>query len=128
MLKRLDLYLLKEFSVVLILSLIGFISVFFIVDLIENLDRFMDNNVPANIILYYYIYTIPYFLSIGLPMSALISIVISFGSIVKRNEWTALKASGLSIYRTALPFIFCGILLSMLSFLLDNKLPNVISI
>ena len=124
MVNKLDLYILKEFLIVLIISIIGFISIFLIVDLIENLDRFMDNNVPTNIVFNYYLYTLPYFLSIGLPMSALISIVISFGSIVKRNEWTALKASGVSIYRVATPLIFCGLILSYLSFLLDNKLVS----
>jgi Predicted permeases len=124
MLKKLDIYLLAQFSAVLFISIMGFISIFLIVDLIENLDRFMDNNVPYKIVFKYYIYTLPYFLSIGLPMSVLISTVISLGSIVKRNEWTAMKASGISIYRISIPLIFSGFLLSGISFLLDNKLVS----
>ena len=57
-------------------------------------------------------------------MSVLISTVISLGSIVKRNEWTAMKASGISIYRISIPLIFSGFLLSGISFLLDNKLVS----
>ena len=114
--KKLDLYLLNQFLIVLFLAIIGFVSIFLIVDLIENLDRFMDNNVPKKIVIKYYIYTLPYFLSIGLPMSVLISTVISFGYLVKRNEWTAMKASGISIYRVAIPLVFSGFLLSFLSF------------
>ena len=104
------------------LSILGFLSIFLIVDLIENLDRFMDNKVPSRIVLKYYFYTIPYFISIGLPMAVLISTVFSLGSIVKRNEWTAMKASGISIYRVALPLMICGTILSGGSFILDNKL------
>lgn len=104
------------------LSVLGFLSIFLIVDLIENLDRFMDNKVPSKIVLEYYVYTLPYFISIGLPMAVLISTVFSLGSIVKRNEWTAMKASGISIYRIALPLVICGIILSGGSFMLDNKL------
>ena len=104
------------------LSILGFLSIFLIVDLIENLDRFMDNKVPSRIVLEYYVYTIPYFISIGLPMAVLISTVFSLGSIVKRNEWTAMKASGISIYRVALPLMICGLILSGGSFILDNKL------
>ena len=120
--KKLDLYLLNRFLIVLFLAIIGFVSIFLIVDLIENLDRFMDNNVPKEIVTKYYIYTLPYFLSIGLPMSVLISTVISLGYLVKRNEWTAMKASGISIYRVAIPLVLSGFLLSFLSFFLDNKL------
>ena len=122
--KKLDLYLLNQFLIVLFLAIIGFVSIFLIVDLIENLDRFMDNNVPKKIVIKYYIYTLPYFLSIGLPMSVLISTVISLGYLVKRNEWTAMKASGISIYRVAIPLVFSGFLLSFLSFFLDNKLVS----
>ena len=93
-----------------------------VVDLIENLDRFMDNKVPSPVVFRYYVYTLPYFISIGLPMAVLISTVFSLGSMVKRNEWTAMKASGISLYRIALPLVICGVLLSGISFLLDNKL------
>ena len=124
MLNRLDRYLINQFWVILGIAIMGFLSIFLVVDLIENLDRFMDNKVPAEIVLKYYIYTIPYFISIGLPMAVLISTVFSLGSMVKRNEWTAMKASGISLYRVATPLIVCGFLLSGISFLLDNNLVS----
>ena len=124
MLNRLDQYLINQFWVILGIAIMGFLSIFLVVDLIENLDRFMDNKVPAEIVLKYYIYSIPYFISIGLPMAVLISTVFSLGSMVKRNEWTAMKASGISLYRVATPLILCGLLLSGVSFLLDNNLVS----
>ena len=54
MLYKLDRYLLKQFFGILGISILGFISIFLIVDLIENLDRFIDNGVPGNIIFNYY--------------------------------------------------------------------------
>ncbi|MFL2983177.1 MAG: LptF/LptG family permease [Candidatus Neomarinimicrobiota bacterium] len=122
MLKKLDKYIIAQFCVILGISILGFLSIFVIVDLIENLDRFMDNKVSTQIVIKYYIYTLPYFISIGLPMAVLISTVFSLGGIVKRNEWTAIKASGISLYRIASPLIICGIILSCISFILDNKL------
>ena len=124
MLNRLDRYLINQFWVILGIAIMGFLSIFLVVDLIENLDRFMDNKVPAEIVLKYYIYSIPYFISIGLPMAVLISTVFSLGSMIKRNEWTAMKASGISLYRVATPLVVCGVLLSGISFLLDNKLVS----
>ena len=43
MLHKLDKYLLSQFFTVLTMSLLGFLAVFLVVDLIENLDRFVDN-------------------------------------------------------------------------------------
>ena len=103
------------------MAIMGFLSIFLIVDLIENLDRFMDNNVPKKIVMEYYIYTIPYFLSIGLPMSVLISTIFSLGTMIKQNEWTAMKAAGISLYRISSPIIFSGFFISGCSFILDNK-------
>ena len=40
---------------------------------------------------------------------------------VKRNEWTAMKASGISLYRVTLPLILSGLFMSAGSFALDNK-------
>ena len=57
-------------------------------------------------------------------MAVLISTVFSLGSMVKRNEWTAMKASGISLYRIAIPLVVCGFLLSGVSFLLDNNLVS----
>ena len=57
MLQRLDKYLLSQFFTVLSMSLLGFLAVFLVVDLIENVDRFVDNGVPAMVTITYYLYT-----------------------------------------------------------------------
>ena len=118
--KKLDLYLTRQFLVTLLLTLTGFVCVILVVDLIENLDRFIDNAIPAKITLKYYIYAIPWFLNIGLPMSMLISTVFSIGLLAKRNELTAMKATGISLYRIALPITVIGLIVSFISFELDN--------
>ena len=124
MLYKLDRYLLKQFFAILGLSILGFVSIFLIVDLIENLDRFIDNGVPGKVIINYYIYSIPWFISVALPMSMLISTVFGVGMLVKRNEWTAMKSSGISLYRLSTPLLLMGMMISMLSFILDNQLVS----
>ena len=124
MLFKLDRYLLFQFFTILGLSILGFVSIFLVVDLIENLDRFIDNGVPSKIIFNYYIYTIPWFISIALPMSMLISTVFGVGMLVKRNEWTAMKSSGISLYRLSAPLLITGMIISVLSFVLDNQLVS----
>ena len=57
-------------------------------------------------------------------MSMLMSTVFSIGMMVKRNEWTAMKSTGISLYRLSAPLLFVGIMISILSFLLDNQLVS----
>ena len=118
--KKLDLYLIRQFLVTLSMTLMGFLCVILIVDLIENLDRFIDNAIPFKITLKYYFYAIPWFINIGLPMSMMISTVFSIGLLAKRNELTAMKATGISLYRIAVPIITIGLIVSFISFELDN--------
>ena len=120
--KKLDIYLLRQFISILTMAILGFVSVFVIVDLIENIDKFIDNAVPIKIIILFYFYTLPWFFSIGLPMATLIATVFSIGLMAKRNEWTAMKSSGISLYRIAIPLIVAGIFLSIISYELDNNL------
>ena len=46
--KKLDLYLLRQFISILGMSLLGFLCVFIIVDLIENLDRYIGSPLIEN--------------------------------------------------------------------------------
>lgn len=118
--KKLDLYLLRQFISILILSLLGFLCVFVIVDLIENLDRYIDNKMPWSIVLKYYGYSLPYFINIALPMSMMIASVFSIGLMAKRNEWTAMKSGGISLYRLTVPLLLFSIAVSLISFEFDN--------
>jgi len=120
--KKIDKYLLRQFTTILAMALLGFVTVFLIVDLIENIDKFIDNDVPFKIILLFYLYTLPWFFSIGLPMATLIATVFSVGLMAKRNEWTAMKSSGISLYRIAIPLVIAGLILSFISYELDNNL------
>ena len=121
MMKKLDLYLLRQFISILGMSLLGFLCVFIIVDLIENLDRYIDNKMPWKIVLQYYGYSLPYFINIALPMSMMIATVFSIGMMAKRNEWTAMKSAGISLYRLTAPLLIFSILISLVSFEFDNK-------
>ena len=120
--RKLDLYLLRQFVTLLGITLLGFQIIFIIVDIFENLDKFIDNSVPVKIVILFYIYTLPWFINIGLPMAVLLASVFSMGILVKRNEWTAMKASGISLYRLVLPILIVTCFVSAGSFYLDNSL------
>ena len=120
--KKLDIYLARQFLTILVMALAGFVCVFIIVDIFEQLDKFIDSSVPFPVILRYYIYSLPWFVNIGLPMAMLISTVFSIGLTAKRNELTAMKATGISIYRIAVPLLLIGFTISLISFKFEDQL------
>jgi lipopolysaccharide export system permease protein len=106
----LDRYITRNFVSILVFALIAFISIFVIVDFIEKLDDFISQNVPKLIILEYYIFQLPYIIVLTLPVAMLLSSLFCIGNLARQNEITAMKASGLSLFRILMPiFIFATI-------------------
>jgi LPS export ABC transporter permease LptG len=115
-----DRYIIRHFFEKLTLTLIAFIVIFLVVDVIDHLDKFIDIDLDSFSIIKYYLHTIPWFISIGLPMALLLSTVFTFGILQKNQELTALKASGISIKRISISLLIFGLFFSVFSFYFDN--------
>jgi len=124
MVKLLDRYILSRFLSILLSALVAFVIVFLVVDVVENLDKFIDAKMPRRAVIAYYIYTLPWFVSIALPMATLLATFFSMGLLNKRNEITAMKASGFSIRRIGASLLLVGLLISAVSFFLDDLLVS----
>jgi len=120
--KLIDQYILKKFLLSLIIILSSFLIIFVIVSVIDLLDKFIEKELTSKEILLFYIYSLPSFVSIALPMSILISTVFTFGSLQKNNEITAIKASGISIRRIGRSILICGVLFCIASFYFQNTI------
>ncbi|UCH11207.1 MAG: LptF/LptG family permease [Fidelibacterota bacterium] len=124
MLKLLDRYILSRFLSILMGAMVAFVVIFLVVDVVENLDKFIDAQMPRQAVVNYYLYTIPWFISIALPMATLLATFFSMGLLNKRNEITAMKASGFSIRRIGTSLLLVGLLISVTSFFWDDLLVS----
>ena len=120
--KKIDLYILREFLTTFVIVSIFFTLISLIVDVFENLNRFIDNNVSANILIDYYKASLPSMISVTIPVSCLVSSVFTYGMMIQRKEWLVFKSSGLSLYRLSMPVLLLGLLLSIGSFYFDNTI------
>ena len=118
--KLVDKYILQHFIGKTFMILLTFIVIFLLVDIVDHLDHIMDSEMPSKEIISYYYHTIPWYFSLGLPMSLLLGTVFTLGILQKNNELSALKASGISIRRLSIPLLALGILFSIFSFYFEN--------
>ena len=119
-----DKYILQKFIATLIFALIAFCLIFIIVDLIENLDKFIDKNVPYMVVIKYYLYYLPYIMILSLPIAVLLASLFSVGQMTRNNEIIAMKVAGLSLLRILLPLIIFGFILSlMILYLAETFVP-----
>ncbi len=113
--KKLDNYILKQFILTMLFGLITLMMIFVIIDLMENLDDFLDNNVPNEIIVQYYIAFLPEIIKLMTPVAVLLASLFTTGKLAANNELTAMKAGGMSIYRYMLPLMSVAFFVSCVS-------------
>jgi len=115
-----DKYLITSFLKKLANILTVFVVIFLVVDIIDHVDKILDNPISFNDISMLYLYSIPQYINIAFPMAILISTVMTMSILQKNNEITALKASGVSIYRLTSPLFVTGVLLCISIFYFEN--------
>lgn len=115
MMKILDRYLVKQFLQTILFGLLAFTLLFVVIDLMENLGDFIDQNVPTQLIFQYYLVFIPEMIRLMTPVAVLLASLFTAGKMANLNELTAIKASGVSLYRFMTPFILTSILISIFS-------------
>lgn len=113
MFRLLDTYLLKRFLINLSIALVTWIVIFLIVDIIENISRFIDQKASFEQFALYYIYYIPYIISLTLPIAVLLSTLFSLSTMAQNNEIVAQLSSGVSLYRILLPLFLIAIIISV---------------
>lgn len=113
--KILDKYLVKQFLQTVVFGLIAFTVLFVIIDLMENMDDFIDQNVSSNIIVEYYFVFVPEIFRLMIPVAVLLACLFTVGKMSTLNELTSMKASGVSLYRFMIPFLVTGLFISVLA-------------
>jgi lipopolysaccharide export system permease protein len=111
--KILDRYLVKQFLQTLLFSIVAFTLIFVIINSMESLDDFIDENVAGTLIIQYYLVFIPEIIRLILPVSVLLACLFTSGKMSNQNELTAIKASGVSIYRYMAPFVITATIISV---------------
>ncbi|MBN1270361.1 MAG: LptF/LptG family permease [Kiritimatiellae bacterium] len=106
--KLIDKYLLRTLLLPLMYCLAAFVLIYVIYDLFDNLSDFVQAGTPALAVAKFYMLLIPSVLVLIVPISLLLAVLYSLSSLTKNNELTAMRASGVSLYRLITPFVAVG--------------------
>jgi lipopolysaccharide export system permease protein len=104
-----------------VVSLLFFVLVLQLVDLFSNLVRYLDLEVPLSEIARAQLLYVPKSVSFALPIAVLFSASYTLGVFYSNNELIAVLASGVPLYRFALPLVAAGLLLSAGSFVFEES-------
>jgi lipopolysaccharide export system permease protein len=118
--KTLDRYITKEFISMFFFILVSIISVYLIIDFFSKIRMFMSNNATVAQMASHFFFMIPMIISQTTPAIVLLATLMTFGTLSKHSEIVAMKANGISIYRTALPVMIIAVCVCIFLFIFSE--------
>ena len=106
--KTLNKYLFNQSLIPFVLSVGVITTVLFLQFLIRAVDRFLGKGLDALTIFEYLYLNLAWIIALSVPMSLLISSVMTFGRMAQQNEITALKSAGVNLYNIIKPSLWFG--------------------
>lgn len=119
--KIIDRYMVKGFLGPFIWCLLLFLVMAVIIDIFSFIDNIVKYKIPTHSIAAFYYYYSPTILLQVTPMAVLLSTIYILSNLNKHNEITAMKSSGISLWRIMAPLLIIGAMVSMISFIVNDR-------
>ena len=117
----LDDYILREFITTFLLVLVSFVLLLLVFTLFELLGDIIRNRTPLVTVGEYLINLTPSMIYLITPLAALVAVLVTFGVLTRTNELTAMKATGISLYRVMAPIVVAAAMLALALFLFEQS-------
>lgn len=105
-------YLIAEFFGIFVPIVLAFVLLYLVVDFFDRLTILLKNHATAGAALKYFLFKIPLMVTQTMPPAVLMAMLVSLGTLSRRNEIVALRASGVSLYQMAVPLLGVAALIS----------------
>jgi len=102
---------------------LGFPILVNIIDLTDNLDKYLGQHLTWGRIALSYLYWLPDSMFMVLPAAVLFATVFAIGALTRHSEITAAKASGISFYRFIAPIFVGAVIATLLGLVLGELAP-----
>ena len=117
----LDKSIFKSLAANFLLIVSALVSIFLVFTLFELLRFIAANGTAPALVLRYLLYLLPFACIAVTPAGALLSSLVTFALMLRRNESVAWWSSGQSVYRFLLPCLFFAALLGACVWLIQDR-------
>ena len=121
----LDRYLIAGFMRIFFASLAVITVLYVTVDFFDRIGTLFDSGASLLTIARYFFYKAPLLISRMVGFATLFSTLFSLGMLARNYEITAIRSSGISVQRLALPLLLLGFLICALTFFWNESLVPV---
>ncbi len=117
----LDGYVLREFLSTFVMVLVSFVLLLLVFTFFELLGDIIRNRTPLVTVGAYLINLTPNMFYNITPLGVLVAVLVTFGVLTRTNEFTAMKATGISLYRVMTPILVVSAMIAVTLFLFDES-------
>ncbi len=118
--KIINAYVLKMFLRYLIICLAVLVFIYVIINLFDNLGKFLARNVSGIDIFIYYLYLTPSYIVLLIPVATIMAVFFVFGIMTKNNEMLALKTGGMDINQLFFLLLETGLVIVLFTFIFQE--------
>jgi lipopolysaccharide export system permease protein len=119
MVKLIDRYIFLELLTPFALTLSALLMILLTQEMVQLTELFFNKGVSFGTVIKIFVFLLPTFLVIGIPMGVLIATIISFSRLTADQEITALMAGGISLSRLAAPVYLFTVMAFVVTFSLS---------
>ncbi len=111
-------YMVKEFLRIFFVTATALAFVVFSIDFLEKIKSLYQYDTELQWLVKYFLFRFPRIFMEMVPLSLLMSTLLTFGGLAKNNEITAFKSAGVSVFRLTTPLLILAACISLLSYVL----------
>jgi lipopolysaccharide export system permease protein len=121
--RPLDRYVFGEFFRIFLTTALGFPILLVVIDLTDNIERYLTARIPGRDIALSYLYFLPESAFMVIPAAVLFATVFTIGGMTRHSEIAAAKASGISFYRMIVPIMVGALLATGIDLVVGELMP-----
>lgn len=122
MLKKIDIYLLRRFSTLLVMTFLICVFILLMQFVWKYFVDLVGKGIDIKVLVEFFVYAAFTVVPLALPLAILLASLMTFGNLGESFELTAMKSAGISLFRIMRSLIFFIVIICVAAFYFSNNI------
>lgn len=120
--KKIDLYVLKRFFSLLVMTFMVVIFILLMQFLWKHFADLVGKGIGWDVLAEFFLYAVMTLVPLALPLALLLASLMTFGNLGESSELTAMKSAGISLFRIIRPLVIAVSFIVVAAFFFSNNI------
>lgn len=113
-------YIFRDLLTYFAVAFLVLFVIFFVNQILLDMEKLLSKSAPIGDVVKIMFYSFPMIIAQAAPYATLVGFLMSLGSMMSNNEILIFRAAGFSFFRILLPVVLTGLVISVLSFFVND--------